>query len=104
MKEMQIGKIYSIKRDLSLKLERLKKDELEGKDVSEEMDEIKRKLAKRKTQFEKMTDEKEKGLYVIRASHKSVAELLGITENAVSIRMHRAEKALREKIEKEDLI
>jgi len=103
-KEMQLDKIYSIKRDLSFKLERLKKEEREGKDITEEMEEIQRKLAKRKTQFEKMMDEKEKGLFIIRASHKTIAELLGVTENAVSIRIHRAEKALKEKMDREDLI
>ncbi len=103
-KEMQLDKIYSIKRDLSFKLERLKKEEREGKDISEEMEEIQRKLAKRKIQFEKMMDEKEKGLFIIRSSHKTIAELLGVTENAVSIRIHRAEKALKEKMDREDLI
>jgi chromosome segregation ATPase len=103
-KEAQIGKVYSIKREIGQKLERLKKEEKNGKNVKEEIKEIERKLSKRKAQFEKMIEEKDKGMLIIKTPHKTMAELLKITENAVSIRMHRAEKEIKDLIMKETII
>ncbi len=103
-KEAQIEKVYSIKRELALKLEKLKKEQKQGKNNKVEIEEIERKLEKRKKQFEKIVDEKEKGMFIVKTPHKDIANLLKITENAVSIRVHRAEKAIKDKLVKEGLI
>lgn len=103
-KEAKIEKIYSIKRELALKLERLEREQKRGKDNELEIKEIKRKLEKRKSQFEKIVDEKERGMYIVKTPHKDIAGLLNITENAVSIRVHRAEKAMKDKLVEEGLV
>ena len=95
-KAAQIEKVFSIKHDMAVKLKRLELEKKEGKNVDDQIEEARRKLKKRRLQFEKMLKEKEKGAYIVRTPHKVIGDFLGITENAVGIRIHRAEKALKD--------
>ncbi len=103
-REAQIEKVYSIKRELAKKHERLLKEQKQGKDNKLELEEIERKLAKRKAQFEKIIEEKDKGMFIVKTPHKEIAAILNITENAVSIRVHRAEKVIKDKLTQEGLL
>jgi hypothetical protein len=104
MKEGQIEKVYSVKYRLSKRLALLKKEEQAGGDVGEEISEIERKISKRKSQLDKVLSEKEKGLYIVKTPHKVIAEFLKISENAAGIRIHRAYKALKEKLISEGIV
>jgi len=97
-KEILISRVFSIKTDIERLLDKINKKK-DRKDDKKEL-ELKRKLEKRKKQFTELLKEKEKGAFIVKTPHKEIAEILSITVNTVNIRLHKAQKALKECLSK----